>query len=186
LELLRYVPYLKHEKANIRRFVSGLPLEFRDWIDYDEPRLPEEVTGKLKHCYDQSKQKTKSQQGWKVKEKAKVKWKLKRTRPQDVSEKKMLHLTIILMGHNTEGSGIKVMVQDGRSVGHVVRGILRGFVHGIRVVCLIFLMHRKHEQLEMLGRAFHGFMQRWITSRQITRQLLSRWTVSFVIKLFPF
>lgn len=32
LKLLRYVPYLKDEKARIHRFASGLPLEFRDQI----------------------------------------------------------------------------------------------------------------------------------------------------------
>jgi len=36
MELLRYVPYLKDEKAKVQRFVSGLPLEFRDWIEYDK------------------------------------------------------------------------------------------------------------------------------------------------------
>jgi len=30
LELLRYVPYLKDEKAKIQRFISGLPATYRD------------------------------------------------------------------------------------------------------------------------------------------------------------
>ena len=79
LELLSYVPYLKDDKAKVQRFVSGFPLEFRDQIEYDEPRSLEEVIRKLKHFYEQSKCKTKSQQGWKGKVKAKSKWKLKRT-----------------------------------------------------------------------------------------------------------
>ena len=37
LELLRYVPYLKDEKAKFQRFLIVFPLEFRDWIEYDEP-----------------------------------------------------------------------------------------------------------------------------------------------------
>jgi len=30
LELLRYVPYLKEEKAKIQRFISGSPVAYRD------------------------------------------------------------------------------------------------------------------------------------------------------------
>jgi len=37
LELLRYVPYIKDEKAKVYKFVSGFPLAFRDQIEYDEP-----------------------------------------------------------------------------------------------------------------------------------------------------
>jgi len=36
LELLRYVPYLKEEKAKIWRFISGLPMTFKDRIGFDE------------------------------------------------------------------------------------------------------------------------------------------------------
>lgn len=34
LELLRYVPYLKKEKAKIQRFTSGLQMEFKDMMGY--------------------------------------------------------------------------------------------------------------------------------------------------------
>ena len=64
---------LKMKKAKVQRFVSGFPLEFRDQIEYDEPLSLEEVIGNLKHCYEQSKRKTKSQQGWKGEDKAKGK-----------------------------------------------------------------------------------------------------------------
>lgn len=37
LELLRYVPYIKYEKAKVHIFVSGFPLAFKDQIEYDEP-----------------------------------------------------------------------------------------------------------------------------------------------------
>ena len=43
LELLRYVPYLKEEKAKIQRFTSGLPMEFKDRIEFNEPRSLEEA-----------------------------------------------------------------------------------------------------------------------------------------------
>jgi len=38
LELLRYVPYLKEEKDKIQKFISGLLIEFKDYIEFDEPR----------------------------------------------------------------------------------------------------------------------------------------------------
>lgn len=98
----------------------------------------------------------------------------------------MFHTTRTLMGHNMEGNRIKVMVKGDCSVGHVVRSILKGIVHKIRVVGLKFRVHKKRRQLGMLGREFHEIMKSWITSQQITRQWLSIWIVNFVIKLFPF
>jgi len=32
LELLRYVPYLKEDKAKVHRFISGLPVAYKDKI----------------------------------------------------------------------------------------------------------------------------------------------------------
>jgi len=87
LELLRYVPYLKDEKAKVQRFISGLPLAFKDHIEYDEPWSFEEVIGKMKHYYEQSKHKSKPKQGWKGNDKTKGKWPLERARPLDASEK---------------------------------------------------------------------------------------------------
>ena len=43
LELMRYVPYLKEEKAKIQRFISGLSIAFKDEIEFDEPRSLEEA-----------------------------------------------------------------------------------------------------------------------------------------------
>ena len=57
LELLRYVLYLKDEKAKVQIFFSGSPLTFKDHIEYDEPRSLEEAIGKLKHCYEKLKHK---------------------------------------------------------------------------------------------------------------------------------
>eukprot|EP00253_Pinus_taeda_P019959 PITA_19959 len=87
LELLRYVPYLTNEKTIGQRFVSGFPLTFRDRIEYAKPRSLEEVIGKLKHCYEKSKRKNESQQGWKGKAKGKGKWQPKRERLQYANEK---------------------------------------------------------------------------------------------------
>ena len=60
LELLRYVPYLKDEKAKIQRFMSELPISFKDRIEFDEPRSLEEAIQKLKHCYEKSKHRSKT------------------------------------------------------------------------------------------------------------------------------
>ena len=51
LELLRYVPYLREEKAKVQRFINGFPVACRDQIELDEPRLLEEAIRNLKHCY---------------------------------------------------------------------------------------------------------------------------------------
>lgn len=74
LELLRYVSYIKDEKDKVQCFVSEFPLAFRDRIEYDKPRSLDEVMRKLKHCYEQSKHKNDSRQGWKGKDKGKGKW----------------------------------------------------------------------------------------------------------------
>jgi len=48
LELFRHMPYLKEEKAKVKRFISGLPVSYRDQIDFDEPILLEEAIQNLK------------------------------------------------------------------------------------------------------------------------------------------
>jgi len=60
LEFFRYVPYLKEDKAKIQRFNSGLPVPFKDKVEFDEPRSLEEAIKMLKHCYEQSKRETES------------------------------------------------------------------------------------------------------------------------------
>ena len=37
LELLRYVPYYKEEKAKIQRFTSVLLMRFKERIEFNEP-----------------------------------------------------------------------------------------------------------------------------------------------------
>eukprot|EP00253_Pinus_taeda_P004787 PITA_04787 len=66
LELLRYVSYLKEEKAKIQRFTSGLPIEFKDMIEFDEPRSLEEAIRKLKHCYEQSRCNIETKPSWRA------------------------------------------------------------------------------------------------------------------------
>ena len=64
LELLRYVPYFKEEKAKIQRFISGFMVEFKDKIEFVETRSLEESIQKLKHCYEQSKHKYETKSDW--------------------------------------------------------------------------------------------------------------------------
>lgn len=52
LELLKYVPYLKDEKVEIKWYISGLPLAFKDQIEFEYPWTLEYVIKKLKHYYE--------------------------------------------------------------------------------------------------------------------------------------
>lgn len=52
LELLRYVPYLEEEKAKVKGLISGLPVAYRDSVEFDEPRSLEEAIQNLKHYYE--------------------------------------------------------------------------------------------------------------------------------------
>eukprot|EP00253_Pinus_taeda_P036311 PITA_36311 len=55
--LLRYVPYIKEEKAKVQRFVSSLPSYIRERIEFDNPRTMDEAIRKARICYQQNKQK---------------------------------------------------------------------------------------------------------------------------------
>eukprot|EP00253_Pinus_taeda_P011891 PITA_11891 len=58
--LLRYVPYIREEKAKVQRFVSSLPPYMRERIEFDNPKSRDEVIRKARICYQQSKQKGES------------------------------------------------------------------------------------------------------------------------------
>lgn len=64
LELLRYAPYLKDEKAKIHRFITGLPMAFIDKIKFLEPQTLKDDINKLGHCYEQPKHRTKNRSNW--------------------------------------------------------------------------------------------------------------------------
>eukprot|EP00253_Pinus_taeda_P032987 PITA_32987 len=55
--LLRYVPYIREEKAKVQRFVSSLPPYMRERIEFDNPKSMDEAIHKARICYQQSKQK---------------------------------------------------------------------------------------------------------------------------------
>eukprot|EP00253_Pinus_taeda_P030332 PITA_30332 len=54
---LRYVPYIREEKAKMQRLVSNLPPYMRERIEFDNPKSMDEAIRKDKICYQQSKQK---------------------------------------------------------------------------------------------------------------------------------
>jgi hypothetical protein len=70
MELLRYVPYLKDEKARIQRFLSGLPQSCQDRIEFDRTKTLEYTIRKAKCCYDQSKHRQEPSKDWKRKGKS--------------------------------------------------------------------------------------------------------------------
>ena len=53
LDLLRYVPYIKEEKVKAQRFISGLPKEYRNRIEFDEPKTLEDTIRKATYCHEQ-------------------------------------------------------------------------------------------------------------------------------------
>eukprot|EP00253_Pinus_taeda_P012189 PITA_12189 len=55
--LLRYVPYIREEKAKVQRFASSLPPYMRERIEFDNPKSMDEVIRKARISYQQSKQK---------------------------------------------------------------------------------------------------------------------------------
>eukprot|EP00253_Pinus_taeda_P022853 PITA_22853 len=55
--LLRYVPYIREEKAKVQRFVSSLPPYMQERIEFDNPKSMDEVIRKARICYQQGKQK---------------------------------------------------------------------------------------------------------------------------------
>lgn len=55
--LLRYIPYIREEKAKVQRFVSSFPPYMRERIDFNNPKSMDEAICKARICYQQSKQK---------------------------------------------------------------------------------------------------------------------------------
>jgi len=53
--LLRYVPYIREETTKVQRFVSSLPLNMNERIEFGNPKTMDEVIRKAIICYQQSK-----------------------------------------------------------------------------------------------------------------------------------
>jgi hypothetical protein len=67
LDLLRYVPYIKAEKEKAQRFISGLPKEYRNRIEFDEPKTLEDTIRKATYCHEQYGHRAESRGDWKQK-----------------------------------------------------------------------------------------------------------------------
>jgi hypothetical protein len=50
LDLLRYVPYIKEEKEKVQCFISGLPKDYRNIIEFDERKTLEGTIRKVTYC----------------------------------------------------------------------------------------------------------------------------------------
>ena len=57
LSLLRYVSYIIDEKPNMQRFLSCLPLMFKERIEYDDSKTLEEALRKEHFFYHKNKNK---------------------------------------------------------------------------------------------------------------------------------
>jgi hypothetical protein len=67
LDLLRYVPYIKAEKVKAQHFICGVPKEYRNRIEYDEPKTLEDTIRKATYCHEQYGHRAKSRGDWKQK-----------------------------------------------------------------------------------------------------------------------
>ena len=56
VNLQRYVPYLKEEKAKVYRFISCLPPTYKENIEFEMPKNMDEAIRKAKMCYHLFKQ----------------------------------------------------------------------------------------------------------------------------------
>jgi hypothetical protein len=55
LDSLKYVGFIKDEKVNKQRFLSGMPSFYIDLIQYDEPRTLTDTIRKDKYLYEKGK-----------------------------------------------------------------------------------------------------------------------------------
>ena len=67
LDLLRYVPYIKAEKPKAQRFISGLPKEYQNQIEFDKPKTLEDTIRKVAYCHEQYGHRAESREDWKQK-----------------------------------------------------------------------------------------------------------------------
>jgi hypothetical protein len=68
LDLLRYVPYIKPEKEKVQHFISGIPKEYRNQIEIDEPKTLEDTIRKETCFHEQYGHRAESHGDCKTKE----------------------------------------------------------------------------------------------------------------------
>ena len=62
--LLRYVPYIREEKAKLQRFLNCFPAVYKEKIEFDNARTMEEAVRKARLYYQQFKGKGEHGKGW--------------------------------------------------------------------------------------------------------------------------
>ena len=62
--LLRYVPYLRDEKAKVQRFLSSLLTHMKERIEFVNPKNIDEAIREAWMCYQQSKAKGETGRSW--------------------------------------------------------------------------------------------------------------------------
>ena len=67
LSLFCYLHYIIDEKTKIQCFLRCLPIMFKEWIMYDNPKALEKAMKKENLCYDQNKNKRENVPNWKTK-----------------------------------------------------------------------------------------------------------------------
>jgi hypothetical protein len=65
LDLLRYVPYIKAEKVKAQCFISGIPKEYWNRIEFDKPKTLEDTIRKATYCHEQYGHRVESRGDWK-------------------------------------------------------------------------------------------------------------------------
>jgi hypothetical protein len=67
LDFLRYVPYIKEENVKVQWFISGLPKDYQNRIEFDEPKTIEDTIQKARYFYEHLGHQKKPREGWKKK-----------------------------------------------------------------------------------------------------------------------
>lgn len=49
--LLRYVPYIREEKAKVQRFMSSLSAFMKERLEFDNPKTVDKAIRKAQICY---------------------------------------------------------------------------------------------------------------------------------------
>ena len=62
--LLRYVPYIREEKAKLQKFLNCLPTVYKEKIEFDNPNTMDEAVRKAILCYQQFKGKAEQGKSW--------------------------------------------------------------------------------------------------------------------------
>jgi hypothetical protein len=82
LDLLRCVLYIKAEKEKVQCFISGLPKEYRNQIEFDEPKTLEDTIQKATYCHEQYGYRAESHGDWK--QKSGLRFQKRGSNPQDL------------------------------------------------------------------------------------------------------